>query len=203
MGHDRRVPIPSLVLVVRHATTEWSDAGRHTGRTDVPLTARGEAETEALGPLVESRLGGVTPVVYSSPLQRARRTAALAFGDLHVVVDPRLVEFDYGEYEGLTSAEIQARVPGWELFTHPCPGGETVDQVAARCDSFIAGLPAEGHVVVVTHGHVGRILTARLLGWAPEAALQLYSDTASVGSLVGRRGVLVLDGWNARVSRRA
>lgn len=192
------------MLVVRHGTTEWSTAGRHTGRTDVDLTPEGEAEATTLGPLLRQRLGDAVAQVHSSPLQRALRTAMLALPGTPVAIDARLVELDYGDYEGMTTAEIQAKVPEWDLFTHECPAGETVEQVAARCDSFIADLGPGAHVVFA-HGHLSRILAVRLLGWTPSTAAFLYNDTASIGAVRDRRGTRVLDAWNCRavVSRRA
>ena len=113
------------VLLIRHGQTEWAAAGRHTGRTDVPLTAEGERQAKALRPLLASLLGDTAPsVVLSSPMTRARRTAELA-GLPDVRIEPNLAEMDYGAYEGLTTAEISSEVPGFTVWTHPLPGGET------------------------------------------------------------------------------
>jgi len=187
-----------LVVLVRHGATTWSDAGRHTGRTDLPLTAQGEARARALLPWLApllARSGGAA--VLASPRARARRTAELA-GLQPYVVDDDLAEWDYGAYEGLTTEQIRAQVPGWTVFSHPCPGGETAAQVSARCDrvlSRVAGLPQQ-LVVLVSHGHLLRCLGARWLGRpvADGAALQL--STAAVCVLGHEHGTATLRRWN-------
>jgi probable phosphoglycerate mutase len=194
---------PALVLLVRHGATEWSTAGRHTGRTDVELTPDGVDQARRVGPLLgrllEQRGATERPVVVTSPLRRARHTAELALPNLAAEVIDQIVEVDYGEYEGLTAAEIRARVPGWTLFTHGCPGGESLAAVGARCDSFVAKMErvASGRTVIAfTHGHLSRILTARMLGLPASAGATLHNDTATVAVLDHRRGDLVLTGWN-------
>jgi probable phosphoglycerate mutase len=138
-------------------------------------------------------------LICTSPLARARETAALIMPDLAVEEVPMLAEVDYGDYEGLTVAEIREEHPDWDLFTSGCPGGESPAAVAARCDSFIAKaerMAPGGLVVAFTHGHLSRLLTARLLGLPLEAAGAFYNDTASIAVIEDRRGDLVLTGWN-------
>lgn len=203
--HERYVQrvaeLPSLVLLVRHGATEWSVTGQHTGRTDIPLTELGVTQAQSVRPVIHRLIDGVTPVVFSSPLQRAKRTAELAFPDLDATLTDSLLEVDYGEYEGLTPEEIAARNPNWNLFVDGCPGGETPAQFAARCDAFrdLVHERAPGRpVVAFTHGHLSRVLTVRLLGFPATAAAALYNDTAAVGVISEHRGRWVLDGWNLK-----
>jgi broad specificity phosphatase PhoE len=199
---DPDAALPVMILLVRHGATEWSVSGRHTGRADMPLTETGIDQAVGAGELIGRILAGRSAMVFSSPLQRALRTAALAMPHNEVTIVDALAEYDYGQYEGLTAAEITERQPGWNLFVDGCPGGESLMQVAARCDSFIAKLErtAAGRAVVAfTHGHLSRILTCRLLGLAPVDGRLLENDTASVATIVPKRGQLVLDGWNRRV----
>jgi probable phosphoglycerate mutase len=190
---------PSLILLVRHGATEWSVTGQHTGRTDLPLTELGVRQAAAASKVVHHWLDGVEPVVYTSPLQRAAHTAALALPDHPAEEVPALMEYDYGSYEGLTTTEIFERDPHWDLFGVGCPGGESILQVTARCDAFAAKIErtAVGRAVVAfTHGHLSRILTARLLGLPASTAGGLWNDTASVAAINLHRGKLVLVGWN-------
>jgi broad specificity phosphatase PhoE len=170
------------MYLVRHGETEWSRARRHTGRTDLPLSAAGEAEAKALG---QHLRGLEVDRVVSSPLTRAVTTARLAgFGDRIETTDA-LLEFDYGDYEGLTTAEIRASRPGWDLFRDGCPGGETVEAAAARVRPLVAELAAaDGRTLLFSHGHQLRILAACYLGLPPEAARHLFLGTASL-SVVG------------------
>jgi broad specificity phosphatase PhoE len=198
---SRVAELPSIVLLVRHGATEWSVTGQHTGRTDLPLTALGVSQAQSVRPVLERLLEGESPLVFTSPLQRATQTAALALPGLEPIVTESLIEVDYGQYEGLRPAEISERDPNWNLFLHGCPGGETPDQFAARCDVFrdLVHERAPGRpVVAFTHGHLSRVLTVRLLGFEPTAAMALYNDTASVGVISEHRGRWVLDGWNIR-----
>jgi probable phosphoglycerate mutase len=193
--------IPALLLLVRHGATEWSAAGRHTGRTDLPLTETGEQQALALGPLLMRLVDGVEPLVFTSPLERATRTAELALPHLIAEPVPALEEYDYGEYEGLTSAEILARDPTWDLFEGECPAGESVLQVAARCDAFrakVERVATNRAVVAFTHGHLSRILTARFLDLPPRAGASLWNDTGTVGIIHEHRRRLVMIGWNLR-----
>ncbi len=193
--------LPSLVLLVRHGATEWSVSGRYTGRTDLPLTEPGVAQATAVRPVIDELLGGATPLVFTSPLMRAAQTARLAMPGVEATVVDSLMEYDYGEYDGLTTQEIFARKPNWDLFTMGCPGGERPEQVAARCDAFSQTLvrTAPGRAVVAfTHGHLSRVLTARLLGVPITTAAALFNETASVSVINVHRGRWVLVGWNIR-----
>jgi probable phosphoglycerate mutase len=198
---DHTVAGPSLILLVRHGATEWSENGRHTGRTDLPLTEKGKRQGDRLPPLLATLSERAQPIVFTSPLQRARETARRAVPGVEPIVVDALVEYDYGEYEGLTSAEIEQRHPGWELFKDGCPGGESLQQVVARCDGFIAKLErtAAGRTVIAfTHGHLSRVLTTRLVGLQPQAGAVLQNDAASVGVISDKRGRYVITGWNIR-----
>jgi broad specificity phosphatase PhoE len=189
------------VLLLRHGTTAWSQAGRHTGRTDIALTPAGEVQAELLRPRLAGRTISLT---LSSPLQRARRTAELA-GLADIELDPDLMEFDYGGYEGLTSREIRETHPGWVLWRDGVPAGdadhpgESVADVQARVDRVLArariGL-AEGDVVLVAHGHLLRILAARWLGLDPQAGAFFALDTASFSALGFEHGLRVIRQWN-------
>ena len=167
------------VLLLRHGETEWSASGQHTSRTDVPLTDRGRTlarETAELGRLL---LGGRSPaLVLTSPKARARETAELA--GLHPDrVDDRLVEWDYGEYEGRTTAEIREERPGWAIWEHGAPGGETPEQVGTRADDLLASLAPEldrGDVVLVGHGHFSRVLLARWIELAVREGARFLMD---------------------------
>ena len=167
--------------LIRHGETEWSRARRHTGRTDLALSSAGVAEARALG---QHLRGLEADRVLSSPLTRARATAELAgFGD-RLELSDTLLEFDYGEYEGLTTAEIRAVRPGWDLFRDGCPGGETVEAAAARAGKLLDTLTdTEDRVVLFSHGHQLRILTACYLGLPPDAARHLFLGTASLSVL--------------------
>ena len=187
------------MLLVRHGATEWSVSGQHTGRTDLPLTTDGVAQARAAGPMIEGLLEGREPLVYTSPLARAAHTAELALPQSPAERLDALMEFNYGDYEGLTSSQIMDRDPEWDLFTSGCPGGESIMQVSARCDAFIAKVErvcAGRAVVAFTHGHLSRILTARMLNLPASAGASLWNDTASVGVINEHRGKLVLVGWN-------
>jgi broad specificity phosphatase PhoE len=181
--------------LVRHGQTEWSKSGQHTGRTDVALTARGEDEARALAPV----LADVRPVlVLTSPRRRALRTAELA----GLRVDERtedLAEWDYGDYEGLTTAQISETVPGWTVFTHPVPNGETAAQVCARADRVLARAAAalaDGPVVLVAHGHICRVLGARWIGLDVSAGKNLLLDSAAPCVLGAQYGFPVVERWN-------
>jgi len=187
--------------MVRHGATEWSENGRHTGRTDLPLIDKGRRQADRLPPLLATLSEGAIPVVYTSPLQRSVETARRGVPGVRAIVDDNLAEYDYGDYEGLTAAEIDSIHPGWDLFDDGCPGGETLAQVAARCDAFVAELERTvpgGAAIVFTHGHLSRILTTRLVGLDPKAGAVLQNDTASVGIIADKRGHYVITGWNVR-----
>ena len=182
------------VWLVRHGETEWSRAGRHTGSTDLPLTPEGEASARELAPRLATQTFGL---VLTSPLERARRTAALA-GFPDAETDDDLTEWRYGDYEGVTTDEIRERVPGWTVWTHPCPGGETADEVATRLDRVVARCRrAPGDVLLVGHGHALRALAARWLE-QPVAEGRLFKlDTGTVSVLGHERETAVLLHWNS------
>ncbi|WP_243842092.1 histidine phosphatase family protein [Microbacterium hydrocarbonoxydans] len=191
-------PQGKLVLL-RHGETEWSRSGRHTGRTDIPLTPHGEDLARAAGELVRDYAFGL---VLSSPLQRARRTAELA--GLDADVDPLLIEWDYGGYEGRTTAEIRAELGyDWTAFAHGVirgdTPGETVEEVAARASRVLTRvLPAmaQGDVALIAHGHYLRILTAVFLRQAPRFAAQITMDAGSVSVLGFDREQPAILAWN-------
>ena len=198
---DPVVAGPSLILLVRHGATEWSENGRHIGRTDLPLLEKGRHQADRLPPLLATLSEGALPVVFTSPLERAMETARRAVPGVEATVVAALAEYDYGDYEGLTSEQIDARQPGWNLFLDGCPGGESLHQVVARCDGFIAKLERTargGAAIVFTHGHLSRILTTRLVGLEPQAGAVLQNDAASVGIISDKRGHYVITGWNIR-----
>jgi broad specificity phosphatase PhoE len=172
--------LPVLHLV-RHGETAWSLSGQHTGLTDLPLTERGEQDARGLG----ERLRGLTPArVLTSPLQRAARTCELAgFGSV-AEVDRDLLEWNYGRYEGRTSADIHAERPDWDLFRDGCPGGETAAEVGARVDRVIGRVRAvQGDTLLFSSAHVLRVLAARWLGLEPQAARYFLLSTASLSAL--------------------
>jgi probable phosphoglycerate mutase len=179
--------------VVRHGETEWSASGRHTSTTDVPLTEAGEGAARAVG----DRLKGTTfDLVLTSPRVRARRTAALA-GFPDAEVDDDLAEWAYGDYEGVTTAEIRETVPGWTVWTHPCPGGEDAGQVGRRLDRVVARVRAHGgRVLVVGHGHASRVLAARWLDQPVAEGRFFRLDTATVSVLGWEHESPVVTRWN-------
>jgi broad specificity phosphatase PhoE len=185
------------VVLVRHGETEWSRTGRHTGRTDVPLTEHGREQAEAVGAALRSR---EFALVLTSPLGRALETCRLAgFGERASRRD-ELMEWDYGAYEGRTTAEIREEAPGWTLWADGVPEGETVEQVGARVDGVLHEVRStEGDVLVFAHGHVLRILTARWLGLEPNAGRLFALDPATISTLGYERETPVLQIWNAPV----
>jgi broad specificity phosphatase PhoE len=193
------------LILLRHGETAWSRDHRHTGRTDVPLTLEGVADAEALAPVVRRRIAGDRLVaVFASPAQRAQRTAELA-GLTVTKTDPDLWEWDYGGYEGITTAEIQRDWPGWSLWRdgvipgdagHP---GETIEEVGARVDRVLERaepLLADGDVALVAHGHVLRVLTARWLGLPPAGGRMFRLDTGTVSTLGTEHDDPVIASWN-------
>lgn len=174
-------PLPSLVIA-RHGETAWSRTGQHTGRTDLSLTPRGEHNARALA----ARLAAIpVDTVRTSPLQRAAGTCRLAgYGD-RAVVDPDLLEWHYGDFEGLRSDEIRARHPGWDVFRDGCPGGESVADVSARADRLVERVRAAGATTLAfTSGHIARVIAARWIGLDPALVCRpLLLDTASVSIL--------------------
>jgi len=185
--------LPTLWLV-RHGQTEWSASGRHTGRTDLPLDDTGRDQARALS----SALSGLSVAqVLTSPLVRARETCVLAgFGD-RARVDDDLQEWDYGDYDGLTTDEIRATRPGWSLWRDGCPGGESATDVGARADRVVARVRAtDGDTLAFAHGHLLRVLAARWLGLGPEAGALLALTTATVSLLGWEREQAVVRRWN-------
>ena len=193
------------LILLRHGQTEWSRDGRHTGRTDVPLTAQGIAGAKALAPLVAQRVaGGRLAAVFASPAQRAQQTAQLA-GLKVTKTDPDLWEWDYGGYEGITTEQIQRTRPGWNLWrdgvipgdaAHP---GETVEQVGERVDRVLKRaepLLADGDVALVAHGHVLRVLTGRYLGLPAVGGALFRLDTGTVSTLGTEHDDPVILSWN-------
>jgi len=191
--------------VVRHGETEWSADGRHTSRTDVPLTEHGRWMAARVGEFLR---GTTFAAVLVSPMERARETCAIAgFGDT-AVVDDGLKEWDYGVYEGRTSAQIQAEIPGWSVWKDPIIGGETAEQVGTRADGVIARAlqaasadaePPEGEcakVLLFAHAHILRILAARWVGLAARGGSILALGTASVSVLGWERETRVIERWN-------
>jgi len=180
--------------LVRHGATEWSLNGRHTSSTDLPLLPEGEATAAGLAP----RLAEVDfAQVLTSPLGRARKTATLA-GFPDAAVDEDLVEWRYGDYEGLTTPQIRESVPGWTVWTHPCPGGDTVASMTERLDRVVARAAAvDGRTLVFAHGHSLRALAARWLGLPVTEGRLLRLDTATVSVLGHERATPVVVRWNA------
>ena len=172
--------LPTLYLA-RHGETAWSLSGQHTGLTDLPLTERGERNARNLGP----RLAGLTfAKVFTSPLQRATRTCELAGFAAAAEVDRDLVEWNYGDYEGLRTAEIHEKRPEWQLFRDGCPGGESPDQIGARADRVVSRVRAvKGDVLIFSSGHFLRVLAARWLGLEPVNGRLFMLKTASLSAL--------------------
>lgn len=191
-GHD--------VVLVRHGETEWSRAGKHTGRTDVPLTAHGREQAEAVGALLRSRRFAL---VLTSPLGRALDTCRLAgFGDRAQARD-ELKEWDYGAYEGRTTAELREERPGWTLWRDGVPEGETVEQVGARVDGVLDEVRSvDGDALLFAHGHVLRVLTARWLGLEAEAGRLFALDPATLSTLGHERETAVVRDWNQAVDAK-
>lgn len=180
MNIPQEETLPQIYLV-RHGETAWSLSGRHTGRTDVPLTDRGERNAASL----RGRLEGVNfNQVLASPLQRARRTCELAGLRRQAELDPDLMEWDYGEYEGQRTTEIQQMRPGWNLFRDGCPGGETLELISARADRVVDRLrQASGPVAIFSHGHFLRVMTARWLALPAIEARRFLLKAAALSIL--------------------
>jgi len=193
------MPPPELWLL-RHGATAWAREGRHTSHTDLPLLPEGEAEARALAPLLAQQ---PFSAVLCSPLQRARRTCELAGLATGAQIEPDLCEWDYGAYEGITTAEIRRTVPDWTVFSHPCPGGESAQQVQQRCERVIAHAlhlaGPEGRVALFAHGHVLRCLAGCWLGLGSGGGALLVLGTATVSVLGFERQQRALLRWNAPV----
>ncbi|GAB7036254.1 histidine phosphatase family protein [Catenuloplanes niger JCM 9533] len=185
------------IVLVRHGQTEWSVAGRHTGRTDIPLTAEGEQQAHAIGARIAGR---EFAAVLCSPRIRARRTAELA--GLEVTeVDEDLAEWDYGDYEGITTAEIHKTDPDWYLWDDGVPGGESPDQIGTRIDRLLAKARRhldDGDVALVAHGHALRVVGARWIEEPVRVGGRLRLDTATLCRLGFEHGRPVILEWNSR-----
>ncbi len=190
-----RGPAPTRLVLARHGETEWSKAGRHTGRTDVPLTDAGREQARRLGVMLAGR---AFSRVLASPLSRAAETARLAGFGGRVELDDDLREWDYGAYEGRTRLEIARDVPGFTVWSHPIPDGETLAQLGERADRVIAALlPTGGDVLLFSHGHFLRVLAARWIESEPVTASRLELWTATVSELGWEQERRVIEGWNA------
>jgi probable phosphoglycerate mutase len=183
------------LFCVRHGETEWSLSGQHTGVTDIPLTENGRQVAKRLAaPLARQSFA----LVLVSPLQRARETCALAGLGEKAIVDPDLAEWNYGTYEGITSAEIHEKDPGWMVFRDGSPGGETPAEVGVRVDRVIArALSENGDVALFAHGHVLRTLAARWIELPPEEGQRFLLDTGTLGILGFYRDARAVRVWNA------
>jgi broad specificity phosphatase PhoE len=194
MAHMRE-ELPAIYLA-RHGETAWSLTGQHTGLTDLPLTERGESNAQRLG----DRLSGLPfAKVLTSPLRRARRTCELAGFGLVAEIDPDLVEWDYGQYEGRRTVEIEVERPGWQLFRDGCPGGESPEQVAARADRVANRVTAvSGNVLLFSSGHFLRMLAVRWIGVETSSANSFMLSTASLSVLGYERSLErpVIRLWN-------
>jgi broad specificity phosphatase PhoE len=182
------------IWLVRHGETEWSKSGQHTGRTDIPLTTMGERQGQALG---RHLTGRQFALVLTSPLARARETCRLAGFASAAQLSDDLLEWDYGIYEGRTTAEVRAEQPGWSIWTTPMPKGETVEQVGERTRRVIERVAAaDGDVALFAHAHVLRILTACWIGLPPIHGRNLTLSTASLSVLGYERQTRVIEVWN-------
>jgi probable phosphoglycerate mutase len=189
----------SKLLVIRHGETEWSRTGRHTGRTDIALTEQGRREAEDAARTLD---GWSIDQAYASPLIRARETAELVAPSCGLIVDPALVEWDYGIYEGETTPRTRERIPGWSVWTHEIHGGESVEDVGERADGFVERFDAEvgeGTGVVFAHGHFLAILIARWCGLPPVEGRRFALATATVSLLGWHREDRVIRAINHRV----
>ncbi len=182
--------------LLRHGATEWALNGRHTGSTDLPLLPEGEAEARALGPVLSQQ---TFAAVFSSPLQRAQRTCELAgLGDQMQICDD-IIEWNYGDYEGITTATIRETVPDWTVWSHGCPKGENAQQVEVRCANAIStalAVPGDGDVALFAHGHILRALAGTWLGLGATGGQLLRLGTASVSILGWERETRAIQRWN-------
>jgi broad specificity phosphatase PhoE len=183
------------VYLARHGETEWSLSGQHTGITDIPLTENGRNLAKRLAPVLATERFAL---VLTSPLERARKTCELAGLGAHAEIDRDLMEWNYGEYEGLTPKQIDAQAPGWMIFTDGCPGGESPAQVSARADRLVARVRSvEGDVALFAHGHIFRVFAARWLGLPAMAGCHFLLDTATLSILSYYRNLPAIRRWNA------
>ena len=184
------------VYVIRHGATEWSKNGRHTGTTDLPLLPEGVDQANATSAVLAHR---PFALVLTSPLARARATCELAGYADQAQIDPDLIEWNYGDYEGITTPQIRETDPGWTVWDGHIPGGETIDQVAARADRVIARVRAvDGEVALFGHGHMLRVIAARWCHLAPHAGKHLPLDTATISILGWEHEWGAIKVWNKR-----
>ena len=186
--------VNSTIYLIRHGETEWAKNGRHTGRTDIPLTDLGREQAGFLLPIFDEVKFAR---ILSSPLQRAMETAKLAGLEPQVEPDNDLVEWDYGDYEGITTAQIRERVPGWSVWTHPCPNGETIGQVSQRAERVVAKLQSiDGNVAIFSHGHFLRVLVSRWIGLSADHGSRFLLGTSTLSILGYENEVPVIKTWN-------
>ena len=188
-----------LVVLVRHGETEWARLGRHTGRTDIPLTVEGRRQAELVGRRLRTDwpVRGAYAAVFSSPLGRALETCRIAGYGERVKIDDDLAEWDYGAYEGLTTEEIRRDVPDWTIWSHPVVGGESAAAVARRADRALARIrEVDGDVLVFAHGHILRVMAARWVGQPPAFGGRLALATASISVLGWERERPAIETWN-------
>jgi probable phosphoglycerate mutase len=187
------------VYLIRHGETEWSLSGQHTGITDIPLTENGRKVARLLEPVLRKQ---TFALVLTSPLGRARQTCELAGLGERAEIDRNLMEWNYGEYEGLTPRQIHAQRPGWVIFNDGCPGGESAKQVGVRVDRVIARVRAvQGHIALFAHGHIFRVFAARWLGLPATAGSHFLLSTATLNVLSYYRGIPAVKCWNAMLVR--
>ncbi|MBC6448351.1 histidine phosphatase family protein [Actinokineospora xionganensis] len=178
-----------VVYLLRHGATEWSENGRHTGRTDIDLTGDGEAGARRAGALLAALRGDRPALVLSSPRVRATHTAELAGLTVDETTED-LAEWDYGDYEGLTTPQIRETVPGWTVWTHPCPNGETAETVGERAARVVHRIrEADGDVVLIGHGHFGRVLVSTWIGQPAAFGVHFGLEAAGLSILGDERGV--------------
>ena len=187
------------VYLLRHGETEWSLNGQHTGVTDIPLTENGRMAARLLKPILAKL---TFTLVLTSPLQRARETCELAGLGQFANVEPDLIEWNYGEYEGLTTEQIRSTRPGWSVFRDGCPGGESPEQVGARADRVITKVrTAAGNVALFGHGHFTRVLAARWINLSANYGENFLLDTATLNILSYYRESPAFQIWNAPIAR--
>lgn len=182
------------IVLVRHGETDWSRSGRHTGRTDIPLTEIGRLQADQLAVMLQERSFGL---IMSSPLVRARETYERSLLDGHAQFSDDLLEWDYGDYEGVSTQDTRQQIPDWSVWTHPIIGGEAVESVGGRADDVIdLALQEEGDTVLFAHGHLLRILAARWLALPAAAGRHLALNTATISTLGFERENRVIRHWN-------
>ena len=182
------------IYLIRHGETEWAKNGRHTGRTDIPLTDAGREQAGFLLPIFEE---AKFARISSSPLKRAQETASIAGLGSRLETENDLMEWDYGDYEGLTTSQIHEQVPGWSVWTHSCPNGETLDQVTQRVDRVVAKIrSSEGNVAIFSHGHFLRVLVSRWIGLPGSYGSRFLLGTSTLSILGYENELPVIRTWN-------